>query len=476
MADPPPGPISVLVLAAGLGIRMNSRRAKVLHELCGEPMIAHTLRAVRSVEPNTITIVVGYQADEVRQAVQAAIPDAESSGPAKPVAGGENHPAIRFAVQSEQRGTGHAVMCAREELARITGDLLLIYGDVPLIERETLQSLIDTHRKERAAMSVITTRLANPEGYGRIVRDRGRRLARIVEEKDCGPRERRVTEINTGIYAFRVGDLLGALDRLSNANAQGEFYLTDVAGLLRRRGKKIATLRMESAERLLGINTRQELAGAGARMRARVLDRLMSAGVTIIDPATTYIDARARLGQDTVVHPQVIIEGPSSVGAECIIESWTHIAHSRLGDRVRIRNGCLIADCRLGDDTTVGPFAHLRMDSELERGATVGNFVEMKKSKLGQRSKTMHLTYLGDATIGERVNIGAGTVTCNYDGRRKNPTFIEDDVRIGSDTMLVAPVRVGKGAVTGAGSVVTKDVPPGTLVVGVPATVKKKVE
>ncbi|MBI4468976.1 MAG: bifunctional UDP-N-acetylglucosamine diphosphorylase/glucosamine-1-phosphate N-acetyltransferase GlmU [Acidobacteria bacterium] len=469
---PPIPPFSVLVLAAGQGTRMKSNRAKVLHEVAGEPMIAHVIRAARSIGPATMIVVVGHQAEAVREAVEESLTDPVPGRSGKPVP--VPAPVIHYVHQPDQRGTGHAVMMARAHLQRLKGDLLLLYGDVPCIDGEVLLKLLQEHRRKRASMTVLTAILVDPAGYGRIIRDKTGDLGSIVEERDCTPRQRRVTEINSGIYAFQTGDLLQALDRVEQKNAQGEFYLTDAAAILRRGGKRVGTVRHADAGSLLGINTRQELAQASAVLQTRVLDGLMTEGVTIHDPASTFIDARVTIGPDTVVFPQVIIDGPTTIGRDCVIESWTHISRSSLGNRVHIRNGCMIGESLLDDDVRVGPFAHLRMGVQLEEGATVGNFVEMKKSRLGAGSKSMHLTYLGDATIGARVNIGAGTVTCNYDGKRKHPTFIEDEARIGSDTMLVAPVRIGKGAVTGAGAVVTKDVPPGTLAVGVPAVLKKK--
>lgn len=465
-----PARCSVLVLAAGQGTRMNSDRAKVLHEVAGEPMIAHVLRAALAIRPERVIVVIGHQAETVRAAIERFMAERPAGDDIESPSG------IRIAYQAEQRGTGHAVMSARSELESLPGDLLLLYGDVPCIEPEVLRELLRRHRNGRAAMTILTTIVEQPAGYGRIVRNRARHFVRIVEERDCSPAQRRIREINSGIYAFRLADLVSALDGLNPQNAQGEFYLTDAAELLLRKRKRVETFRTSDASGLLGINTRQELAQAGATLRARILDRLMSGGVTITDPESTYISAQVEIGQDTVIHPQVILEGPTRIGGSCVIESWSTISRSWIGERVRIRNGSVITDCRLNDDATVGPFAHLRMGAELGRGATVGNFVEVKKSRLGEKTKSMHLSYLGDATIGDRVNVGAGTVTCNYDGRQKHPTVIEDDVRIGSDTMLVAPVTVGRGAITGAGSVVTKDVAAGTLVAGVPAVFKKKVQ
>jgi bifunctional UDP-N-acetylglucosamine pyrophosphorylase/glucosamine-1-phosphate N-acetyltransferase len=316
----------------------------------------------------------------------------------------------------------------------------------------------------------------DPTGYGRIVRNRDGSLLRCVEQKDASPEELAIREVGVSIYCFDVSALLGALDRLTTDNAQGEYYLTDVPGIMQQQGKNVGLLRHSSAEEVLGVNTRIELADLDRKLRDRKLRELMLSGVTIIDPATTYIHQDVQIGQDSVIHPQVIIESTSRIGSGCTVHSWTRLKNVEIGDNVAIRNSCVIEDTTIRDGATVGPFARLRAGAEIGEKAGIGNFVEVKKSKIGRGTKASHLTYLGDATVGERVNIGAGTVTCNYDGVRKNETIIEDDVKIGSDTMLVAPVRVGRGSVTAAGSVVIKDVPPDSLVAGVPAVIKKKLK
>jgi bifunctional UDP-N-acetylglucosamine pyrophosphorylase/glucosamine-1-phosphate N-acetyltransferase len=457
-------PIHVLVLAAGLGTRMKSDLAKVRHRLGGRTLLEHILRSAAALDPASIIVVVGHQAEAVESDARAALADT-------PLAG-----RLRFALQAEQRGTGHAVMSARNEFAGADGSLLVLYGDVPLVRPATLQRLTDTHTAGEYSATLLTTQLDDPHGYGRIIRDAHRQFLRIVEEKDCSPDERSINEINPGFYCFRIAELTAALDRLTTANAQGEYYLTDVPELLARNGGGIGTLLHHDGAELNGINTRAELAAAWKRLRHEVLDRLMNGGVTIEDPDSTYIDDGVEIGRDTVIHPQVIIEGRSRIGAGCEIHSWSRLVNAEIGDECRILNGCVILDSRLEGRNSAGPYAHLRMGADLAPEAVVGNFVEVKKSRLGRRTKSMHLTYLGDATLGDRVNIGAGTVTCNYDGKQKHQTHIEDDVKIGSDTMLVAPVRVGRGSVSGAGSVITEDVPPYSLVVGVPARVRKKTE
>ena len=450
----------VLVLAAGLGTRMKSGRAKVLHELGGLPLISYVCRTAKSLGPRKICVVVGHQADEVERAVRTEV--------------GET---AEFAAQAEQRGTGDAVMAARAQLEKSDSFVLVLSGDVPLIRAETLERFIDRHRASGAACSILSVRLENPTGYGRIVRDGNEQFIRIVEQKDATSEEQKIKEINSGIYCFAARQLFTALNRVNPANKQGEFYLTDVPQILLSDGERVDVYIHGDAREVSGINTRAELAEFENLLRRGTIRKLMiESGVTFIDPSHVYVSAEARIGRDCIIYPGVSIEGKSLLGEGCEIRSGTRITNSRLGNGVVVKDHCVIIDSDIEPNCSVGPFAHLRMNTLLEEGSVVGNFVEVKKSRLGRGSKSMHLTYLGDATVGERTNIGAGTVTCNYDGKDKHPTIIEDDVRIGSDTMLVAPVRVGKGSVTAAGSVVTEDVPPDTLVAGVPAVIKKKLK
>lgn len=458
-----PAPLDVLILAAGLGTRMRSQTAKVLHKLAGRPLIAHVCRTAAALSPRRIYVIVGHQSEAVEEAVREEL-------------GAEG---ATFIKQAEQRGTGDAVMAAREALGGADSTLLILSGDVPLVRAEpTLGALINQHRTHRgrgAASTLLTVRLDDPSGYGRIVRDDEGRFERIVEQKDATPEERQTSEINAGIYCFDTRALYSALARVQPVNAQGEYYLTDVPGILRADGENVSIYLHADAREVSGINTRVELAEFERLLRQRTLRRLMlESGVTLIDPVHTYVSPEAQIGRDCVIYPDVHIEGNTVIGDDCEIRSGTRITNSRIGNGVTIKDHCVIVDSHIADDCAVGPFAHLRMNSRLEDAAAVGNFVEMKKSRLGRRSKSMHLTYLGDATIGERTNIGAGTITCNYDGKNKHQTIIGDEVKIGSDTMLVAPVRVGSRSMTAAGAVVTKDVPPDSLVAGVPAVVKKR--
>ncbi len=457
----------VLILAAGLGTRMKSRRAKVLHELAGRPLVAYTLGAALELAPEAIFTVVGYQAEEVERAVRDETARLSEGG-------ASSRAELRFVPQSQQRGTGHAVMAAREELASRIGPLVIVPGDAPLIEAATLKQLVQTHRDRKNDVTMLTVTMDDPTGYGRIIRDQEGQLLRCVEQRDATPSELAIREVAVSIYCFEIPALLAAMDHLTTDNAQGEYYLTDVPRIMQTQGKRVGLLCHSRAEEVLGVNTRVELADVERKLRERKLRELMLSGVTIVDPSTTYIHEDVEIGQDSVIHPQVIIEGASRVGSGCTIHSWTRMRNVEIGDGVTIRNSSVIEDSKIHDGATIGPFARLRAGAEIGEKAGIGNFVEVKKSKIGRGTKAAHLTYLGDATLGDRVNIGAGTVTCNYDGVRKNETIIEDEVKIGSNTMLVAPVRVGKGSMTGAGTVVTRDVPPDSLAVGVPAVVKKK--
>jgi bifunctional UDP-N-acetylglucosamine pyrophosphorylase/glucosamine-1-phosphate N-acetyltransferase len=439
--------IHVVILAAGKGTRMKSALPKVLHRVAGRPMIAHVLATARTLQPRSTVVVIGHEAKTIRGAL------AEEDD-------------LAFVVQEPQLGTGHALQTTERALDGARGTLVLLSGDVPLLTANTLQSLVDRHVGARAAATVVTALVDNPAGYGRIVREPGpgEPIARIVEEKDATPAERAIREINSGIYAFALDGLFDAVRGIAAENAQREYYLPDLVAIFRKQGRAVETL-VANADELSGVNSRAELAAVGRTMRHDKNRALMAAGVTIDDPATAYIDADVTIGADTVIRPCVSIEGRTSIGAGCEIHSGARIVNSTIGDRVTIFNHCVITDATIADGARVGPFAHLRNEADVRRDARVGNFVELKKTVLGEGSKSMHLTYLGDATIGARVNIGAGTITCNYDGERKNQTIIEDGAFIGSDTQLVAPVTVGRGAYVGSGATVRENVPPESLAV-----------
>lgn len=449
-------PLDVLILAAGLGTRMRSDIAKVLHRLDGRPLINHVCRTAAALAPRKVYVVVGHQGDEVRRAVLDELD--------------EEH--VEFVTQKEQLGTGDAVNAAREHLAGSDSALLILSGDVPMIRAETLAGLIRqhlSHRGKGAACTILTVDLHDPKGYGRVIRDSAGLFQKIVEQKDASEDELKIREINSGIYCFDSGKLFDALSRVRNDNAQGEYYLTDAPALLKDDGEPVSIFKYPDTSEIEGVNDRRQLAELERQIRRRAVKRLMlDFGVTVIDPESTYVGSAVSVGRDTVLHPNVTLEGETQIGDGCVIRSGTRIADSRVGHAVEILDNCVIESADIRNHCRVGPFAHLRPGSLIEDGARVGNFVEVKKSVLGRNSKANHLTYIGDATIGENTNIGAGTITCNYDGKRKHQTEIGNNVKIGSDTMLVAPVKVGDGAVTGAGTVVTKDIPPNKLVVGAP--------
>jgi bifunctional UDP-N-acetylglucosamine pyrophosphorylase / glucosamine-1-phosphate N-acetyltransferase len=436
--------LHVVVLAAGQGTRMKSTLPKVLHPIAGRTMVERVLETSAALHPATTTLVVGHQAATVRERLAA------------------DYPGLQFALQEPQRGTAHALQQAEAALAGCTGTLVLLSGDVPLLTETTLRRLVETHTAAAAAATVVTAMVERPYGYGRIVRKNGQ-IARIVEERDASPTERQIREINSGIYAFDLEPLFDALRSIASHNAQGEYYLTDLAGIYRKRKLPVETLTVDNPQEIRGINSRTELAEVSTLVRQKKNEELMAAGVTLVDPATTYIDPDVEIGADTVIHPGVVIEGQTRIGAACEIQAYVRIRDSEIADRVTINNFCLIVGARVADGASVGPFAHLRPDTAVGEGAKIGNFVELKKTSLGAASKVNHLSYLGDATIGANVNVGAGTITCNYDGVKKSETVIEDGAFIGSDTQLIAPVRVAKGAYVAAGSSITEDVPAGSL-------------
>ena len=441
------GDFAIIIMAAGKGTRLKSKRAKVLHEIAGQPLLAHVIRAAQQiVSARNVYVIIGHQAEAVRSAVG-------STG-------------VKFVLQADQRGTGHAIMCAREQ---VTGykNILVLSGDVPLIRPETIAQVRDFHLAKKAAMTILTAAPPDPFGYGRVVRaGGGDRVKAIVEQKALTKAQQKEREINSGIYAFATGALFANIDRLSADNAHRELYLTDMAALLVKAKATVVAIKASDAAEVLGANTLAELAALDATLRARKCTDLMAAGVSIYRPETCVIDPGVEIDADTVLEPFVQLLGRTRIGPDCRIRSFSVIRDSEIAGNVLIRPGCVIDQSTVAAGAQLGPYAHLRPGSEIGEGAHVGNFVETKKARLGRGAKANHLTYLGDSEIGAGVNVGAGTITCNYDGVSKHVTVIEEDAFIGSDSTLVAPVRIGKGAYVAAGSTITEDVPAGALGLG----------
>jgi bifunctional UDP-N-acetylglucosamine pyrophosphorylase/glucosamine-1-phosphate N-acetyltransferase len=439
--------VSVVILAAGLGTRMKSSLAKVLHRAGGAPLIEHVVRAALAVAPpERIVVVTGHQAADVEAAVA--------------------HHGVRFQLQAEQKGTGHALAVCRAQPGLDSGLLLVLYGDCPLLQPSTLLRLVETHRASGAAAIVLTTQLPDPSGYGRILRDSQGRIAAIVEQKDATPEQLAVNEINSGIYCFDAAALWPRLERLQPSPVTGELYLTDCIALLRADGLFSVPFAIDNPAEVLGINTRADLAEADRILRARKAHSLMLSGVTIEKPETVSIDLDAEIGQDSVIGPFAQLLGATRVGPRARIGACSILINAIIEEGAEVLPFCHIEDSRLAAGARVGPYARLRMRSTVAAGAHVGNFVEMKNSTLGEGAKAMHLAYLGDATIGPRANIGAGTITCNYDGFRKHQTTIGAGAFIGSNATLVAPVVIGEGSFVAAASIVTKNVPPDALAIG----------
>lgn len=437
---------SVLVLAAGKGKRMKSQLPKVLHQILGCPMLGYVLRAVSEISPKRIVVVIGSGAERVK----GAFPSDK----------------IDYVFQREQLGTGHAAMCAREALKNFNRTIVIVNGDFPLIRPETLKGFIETHRKSKATVSLLTTVLDNPHGYGRVIKGRSGNVMRVVEEKDATAKEKETKEINSGTYCVESGFLWKALREIGRNNKQREYYLPDIVGIATKSRKKVVGYLATDSQEVLGVNNRAELASVERIIKRRTNEDFMRSGVTIVDPESTFISPQVSIGADTAIYANTFIYGNATIGNGCRIGPSVWIEDSQIGDEVTIKFSSYITRAVIENKVTIGPFAHIRPGAQILAGAQIGNFVEIKKSKIGRGSKVLHLSYVGDGILGERVNIGAGTITCNYDGFHKYKTVIEDDAFIGSDTMLVAPVRVGKGATTGAGSTITRDVPPGTLAIG----------
>ncbi len=438
----------IAIMAAGKGTRLKSRRPKVLHEVGGRPLLEHVIRAATAVVPAAqVTVIIGHEADRVRKAVE--------------------HLGVNFVLQAEQRGTGHAILCARAQLKDFD-HVLVLSGDAPLIRPETIATLRDFHIKERAAMTILTAIPPDPTGYGRVIRKtaHGLEVEAIVEQKALRPEQHAAGEINSGIYAFATKSLFENIDRLSTDNAHGELYLTDMAMILGVEGKRVIALVAPDIDEVLGANTIAEMMSLDEALRMRKARQLMANGVTIFRPETCVIDTDVEVEADTVIEPYVQIFGNTKIGGECRIRSYSVITASTIGNGVLVRHGSIIDHSVIGNTATIGPYTHVRPASEIGEGAHVGNFVEIKKTKLGKGSKANHLSYLGDAVIGEGCNIGAGTITCNYDGKNKFETTIGNGVFVGSDSTLVAPVTLGDGAYVGAASCITDDVPANALALG----------
>ena len=438
--------LCTIILAAGQGTRMRSKLPKVLHPVAGLPMITYVIEACRPLQAKRTLMITGHQADRVREALA-----------------GE---AIEFVSQPDQRGTAHALLQTREALDGFDGDLLVVSGDTPLLTSHTLDGLLRTHRETRALATVLTAELPDPTGYGRVVRSATGGLLRIVEELEATPQERQIHEINAGVYCFAAPALFRALQKIRPSAVKGELYLPDAIALLRDRNGGAQARRVPDPDEVRGVNTRAELAEIHRLLWQKTAQRLLAEGVTLLDPDRAYIGPLVRIGSDSILYPNVTLEGQTVIGEGTTIYSGCRIRNSTVGDDTVILDGCIIQESQIGDGCQVGPYAHLRPMAQLRQHAKIGNFVEVKKSVVGKGSKVPHLSYIGDTVIGDRVNVGAGTIICNYDGFTKHQTVIEDNVFVGSDVILVAPVSVGRGAIIAAGSTITENVPPDALAFG----------
>lgn len=433
--------LKTLILAAGKGTRMKSDLPKVLHKVNGKPMLHKILDVVNFLQPEENILILGYKREEILSTLENC----------------------SYVVQEEQLGTGHAILQAKEKLKDYRGDIMVLCGDTPLLREETLQQLYQYHKEQKAVTTVLTAIYENPFGYGRIIK-KDEKVLGIVEEKEATEEQKKIQEVNAGVYCFDSQELWKALSKINNKNEKGEYYLTDVLSIQSMEGKTVLSYELKDSQEILGVNSKVELAEANQVLRQRKNKQLMEDGVILLDPSITYVEEDVKIGQDTVLAPTVILQGKTIIGKKCEILGNTRIIDSQLGDNIVVESS-VIEESILEDGVTMGPFAHLRPKAHLKKKVHIGNFVEVKKSVLEEGVKAGHLTYLGDAHIGERTNIGAGTITCNYDGVNKFPTNIGKDVFIGSDSMLVAPVNIGENALIGAGSVITKDVPENALAV-----------
>ncbi len=442
-----------ITLAAGKGTRMKSKLPKVLHKVAGKSMLQHVVDTADNLNPKQSFVIIGYKGEKVK---------AETEGN------------LKFVKQEKQLGTGHAVQQVAGKLKSFSGNVLVLYGDTPLLTEATLKDLLNKHNHKQAAITILTTTVDNPTGYGRIIRDNDK-IVKIVEEDDTTKEEAKITEINTGICVFDSQLLVESLAKLDNDNAQGEYYLTDVVKILAEQNELVTGLITDNHQETIGVNTRRHLAKANHILRERICNYHLDNGVTIIDPANTYIDAEVEIGQDSIIHPFSFIQGESILEEDVVVGPQSKIVDSEIGSGVKIESSRVI-DSKIGCNSSVGPYAYIRPGTKTGKNVKIGDFVEIKKSKIEQDTKIPHLSYIGDAKIGRNTNIGAGTITANYDGIDKYQTIIGDNVFIGSDSTLIAPIKVGPNAITGAGAVVNKDVQAEQTVIGVPAKPLNKVD
>jgi bifunctional UDP-N-acetylglucosamine pyrophosphorylase/glucosamine-1-phosphate N-acetyltransferase len=436
--------LEVILLAAGQGTRMKSRVPKVLHPLAGKPLFVHVLETAQRLKPSKVVIIVGHGAEAVQSAYR--------------------HDDVTWIVQERQLGTGHAVLCAKECFDHFSGDILILSGDVPLVSETTLRSMVDRHRAREASVTLATASLDIPTGYGRVLRDPAGAITRIVEEKDASEEQKRIHEVNAGVYIASAQFLFTALAGVNNQNRQGEYYLPDIVSFGLKHGKTIETIEVKNVREIMGVNTREELASMEKGLQEKINREHMLAGVTLRDPHTTYIDPGVTIGRDTVIGPNTHLHGKTVIGEHCLVEGSAYLTDAEIGDEVHLRFSVVLTSCRVGNGAIIGPFAHLRPGTSLGPDVHIGNFVEAKEANVGEGTKANHLSYLGDVTIGRDTNIGAGTITCNYDGFRKYRTSIGDRVQVGSDSTLIAPISLGDDVYVATATTVRHDIPAGALV------------
>jgi len=432
-----------IILAAGKSTRFESKTPKIMHRLCGKPLMLHVLDKLQDLQIGKTFLVVNQVTKELEEALSPR--------------------RVHFIEQAEQLGTGHALLTAAPQFKGLTGNLLVLCADTPLIRVETLQRIMETCEEQNADQVLLTTSFNDPSGYGRILRDKKGEAIDIVEEKEASPEQTTIREINTGVICLKISSLLKGLPELTPSQQSGEYYLTDLFRILRDQGKKVTTLTTDHPDEARGVNDREQLSVAEMKLRDEIARRWMGNGVTFLNPSSVYIDDSVAIGPDTVIYPGVIIEGSSKIGAGCVIRSFSHLRNAILEDGVIVDHCSVIRDSSIGRQTQVGPFAHLRQNCLIGSESRIGNFVEVKQSRIGNQTKAAHLSYLGDAEVGDRVNIGAGTITCNYDGKQKHKTVIEDEVFVGSGSQLVAPVTLHQKAYVAAGSTITEDIPEQSL-------------